>query len=298
MQTNVYVLTHHNCLDGSGSKYAAWKYFKDKPEYFVRYFSVQYNEPVPEAIFDPNNVNTEVYILDFSYPREELERIRKVVQKIVVLDHHKTAMQELQGLEYAHFDMNKSGCVLAWEYFFPNHYVPQLLLHVQDRDLWKWKLPDTDAILTIFDARKNDMHAWDYYCDPGLDEESLAKNLRHLKELGQTVVEYRDSLVNRQVKNTKIIHYKGYRVGILNATTLISEIGHAVNGREDLNVDFSMSFFLLDGNSAVISFRSTPEGPDVSVLAKELGQGGGHRDAAGVKVSIHTLCNILNEVHQ
>ena len=293
MQTNVYVLFHKNCLDGFGCKYAAYKYFKDKREYLVKYIPVQYNEPVPSEVFDPNNVNTEVYILDFSYPRGILEDLYSKVTKLVVLDHHKTASAELSDLPYATFDMNKSGCVMAWNYFFPGHYVPQLLLHVQDRDLWQWKLPDTDAILTIFDARRSDMHAWDYYCDPGMDEESLKSNLRHLKENGQHVIQYRDGLVNRQTKNATVVTIRGYRVGALNASTLISEIGHAVYSNENLNVDFSMSYFLLDGNFAILSFRSTGE-IDVSAIAKSFGQGGGHAGAAGVKVSIQTLCDILN----
>jgi len=296
MQTNVYVLFHKNCLDGFGGKYAAWKYFKDKHEYAVKYIPVQYNDPVPEIVFDANNVNTEVYILDFSYPHAVLENLHSKVSKLVVLDHHKTAMAELSDLPYAKFDMNKSGCVMAWEYFFPGQYVPQLLLHVQDRDLWQWKLPDTDAILTIFDARRSDMHAWDYYCDPNMDEESLNKNLRHLKENGQHVTQYRDSLVNRQVKNATVINIQGYRVGVLNASTLISEIGHAVYSKEELDVDFSMSYFLLDGNFAILSFRSSGD-IDVSTIAKSFGQGGGHAGAAGVKVSIQDLCDILNGKH-
>jgi len=33
---------------------------------------------------------------------------------VVVLDHHQTAQKALEGLNFAHFDMTKSGAVLAW----------------------------------------------------------------------------------------------------------------------------------------------------------------------------------------
>ena len=45
------------------------------------------------------------------------------------------------------------------------------------------------------------------------------------------------------------------------------------------------STFYLDGNSAQFSLRSTEEGADVSEIAKMYG-GGGHKHAAGFKVSL------------
>jgi hypothetical protein len=44
------------------------------------------------------------------------------------------------------FDMEKSGCLLTWEWFFKNRQPPQALLAVNDRDLWKFELPWTREI--------------------------------------------------------------------------------------------------------------------------------------------------------
>jgi oligoribonuclease NrnB/cAMP/cGMP phosphodiesterase (DHH superfamily) len=75
-----------------------------------------------------------VYILDFSYDEETLRNLYKKVE-VVVLDHHKTAEKDLKDLSFAKFDMNKSGAMMAWEYFHPEKEVPLMIRYIQDRDL-------------------------------------------------------------------------------------------------------------------------------------------------------------------
>ena len=59
-----------------------------------------------------------VFIVDFSYPRTILEEMEESAESLVVIDHHKTAEEDLRGLDYCHFDMTHSGAYLAWEYLF------------------------------------------------------------------------------------------------------------------------------------------------------------------------------------
>ena len=96
------VLYHAGCHDGFGAAWAAHQKFGDSAEYTA----VQYGQ-------DPPNIEagSEVYIVDFSYPRPILEALNKKMSKLVVLDHHDTARKELEGLDYATFDMDKSGAV-------------------------------------------------------------------------------------------------------------------------------------------------------------------------------------------
>ena len=113
----IYVLYHKNCMDGKGAAYAAWKKFGES----AKYIEVNYGEPVPEM-----TDASEIYILDFSYPKDVLYKMAETA-KVVVLDHHKTAQADLEGVEFAKFDMTKSGAVLAWEYFHPNSPTPMSL---------------------------------------------------------------------------------------------------------------------------------------------------------------------------
>lgn len=301
-----YVLYHANCQDGLGAKYAAWKKFGDQ----ATYIPVQYGQPLPEittylpwdeikvgeefyvdSIYGLDvktadapasssgmvcRVPVEVYILDFSYPRDILEELRSRVTKLVILDHHKTAKEALEGFSGAHFDMHKSGAVLAWEFFHPDTEVPELLQYVQDRDLWTWKLEDTRAVTAALPLLKGDMRAWDAYV-------THPKSLDSLIQQGETLLAADDIKIENALKNVKVLPYKGYRVGVMNTTTLHSEIGNAVCKDEELGVDFSLTYFFDTDGQPVVSFRSIGDF-DVSVLAKELG-GGGHRNASGARVS-------------
>lgn len=234
----------------------------------------------------------EVYILDFSYPRDVLEALKTRVNKLLVLDHHKTAQEALEGLEYAIFDMNKSGCVLAWEYFHPDINIPQLLLYVQDRDLWKFKLPLTEQLLIAFDAKKEDMLQWDLYCRKQNSDTPYLESLNHLKEVGFHLIDFRDTQIKEVVKRTQAVQYKGHRVGIANNNTNISETCHAIYENEELAVDYAMTFYYLNDHEVRCDFRSKKGTVDVSEIASALG-GGGHPSAAGATITPDLLEQII-----
>ena len=101
-----YVL-YHDDADGYASAMAAYMVYEDR----ATYISVQYGQAFPID----NLTNTDnVFILDFSYKKEILEEVHSKVALLVVLDHHETAMQDLDHLDYAVFDMSKSGAMLSW----------------------------------------------------------------------------------------------------------------------------------------------------------------------------------------
>ena len=74
-------------------------------------------------------------------------------------------MEQHRGLVCAcahrlHFDMTRSGARLAWEYFNPREPLPALLAHIEDRDLWRWALPQTDAFLSHLDVVVQSFESW------------------------------------------------------------------------------------------------------------------------------------------
>lgn len=142
------------CMDGAAAALAAYLKFGEDAEYRP----AQYGDPAPT---DEETAGRPIYILDFSYPRPELERLwsrhlrilDKPVSTLVVLDHHRTAQADLAGLPFCTFDMTKSGAVLAWEHFrddiekpWVDAGMPGLFAYVQDRDLWQWKLPHSREV--------------------------------------------------------------------------------------------------------------------------------------------------------
>ena len=171
-----YVLYHGNCPDGCGAALAAFMKLGGASNLGgqlcpVEYIPVSYGKP-PPAI----EQGSFVYIVDFSYPRPVLERLGcEVCYQLVVLDHHATAQAELEGLPGCHFDMTKSGAVLAWEYFHPETPVPLFMLYLQDRDLWQFKLAQSREVSSAIGRHPMDFRLWaDWLKEPIETIEGLA----------------------------------------------------------------------------------------------------------------------------
>lgn len=271
----IYVLYHAHCTDGTGAKYAAWKKFGDE----AQYIPVQYGKPIPEM-----EKGSRIFIVDFSYSRDILNGLIEIHQEVIVLDHHKTAEADLKDCPGCHFDMNKSGAVLAWEYFHPTYPVPNLLLDIQDRDLWKFKRDFPKQVHAGLQLTKGDMELWDQYATNEYAYDGLV-------EAGQTLLLRTEIEVKNSIKKTKIIPFLGHRVGIINTGDYQSEIGNAICLDEELGVDFAICYVITTDNNVLFSLRS--EGDfDVSEVAKKFG-GGGHKNAAGCRVTLEMLCKFL-----
>ena len=273
-----YVLYHANCFDGLGAAYAAWQGLGDSN---TEYIPVQYGENPPQM-----EAGSNVYIVDFSYKRDVLDSLRSTAANLVVLDHHKTAAEDLAGYPGAVFDMSKSGAVLSWEYFHPGSEVPVLLDYIQDRDLWTWQYPLTKPVMAAMELYKGDFRNFGK-----LDRNKLLQS-------GYAKLQFDELELEKAVKKALIVKYPNYpgstlACALLNTTSLISETGNKLC--KELPVDFSLSFFVEKSGDIVFSFRSL-EDFDVSALAKALG-GGGHRNAAGARVSSAAGYALLGQLY-
>ena len=253
---------YHNDADGYGAAYAIWKAF-DAAE-TILFLPVQYGQPVPEL---PETIE-ELFIVDFSYDRATCEALAGKY-KLVILDHHKTAEKNLAGLPYATFDMNKSGAVLAWEHMFSGDYVavvPDILLYVQDRDLWRFELPYSEEVNLYIATLDSIFTAWDCF------------DLMRAVRTGGAIKRFRDSQIKRRLKDCDLQTFAGHLVPIVNASDNISELGHELC-RLFPESAFSVSYCDRSDGQRSYSLRSIGEF-DVSAIAKLFG-GGGHRNAAG-----------------
>lgn len=260
-----YVLYHANCYDGFGAAFAAWMTLGDYPAYIP----VAYGQPMPEIVD-----GAVVYIVDFSYPRSALESLAARCD-VTVLDHHKTAQADLAGLAFATFDMNKSGAVLTWEHFHPGAPVPMLLSYVEDRDLWRFRLPESREVADALRAYPMEFTVWEAFVN---HEDSIGR----LKDEGRVVRRFTEQQVAMICRQTMITNWDVngvvYRVPIVNATNFWSEVGeYLLLHHEDAR--FAASWFDRADGQRQWSLRSRPDF-DVSVVAQQHG-GGGHAQAAG-----------------
>lgn len=284
------VIFHKNCMDGAGAALVAWLKFGDEAEYRP----AQYGDPAPTS---EEVSGRDVYVLDFSYPRAELERIWTTQRaaagtferagsyeyggKLVVLDHHKTAQADLAGLAYCTFDMNRSGALLAWAHFFPNEpTAPTLLLYIQDRDLWRWTLPDSkeiSAALAHYGCHRNFRNLIPF--DQGQDPRTT------LVSVGRIVLEAQRQQVEQIAVHAAPITIDGHKGLAVNSPILQSEIGEALAIKSGT---FGAVWYYDEAKTCIrVSLRSRNDF-DVSVIAKARG-GGGHAQAAGYKKPISLL---------
>jgi oligoribonuclease NrnB/cAMP/cGMP phosphodiesterase (DHH superfamily) len=256
------VLYHANCADGFCAAWVAHLALGD----FADYVPVQYGTPPPDV------AGRRVYILDFSYKRPVMDAILAVTDRVVILDHHKTAEAELAGLSCARFDMNKSGGRMAWEFFFPGKPSPWLVDYTEDRDLWRWALPYSQQISAFLASHPVEFQFWDSLNADGPGSERWDSWITQ----GDAILRYQSQQVERAVVNATEIEMDGHRVLCVNATSLISEVaGRLAEGRP-----FGAAWFVRGDGKRQWSLRSTKDGIDVSEVARKRG-GGGHKHAAG-----------------
>jgi uncharacterized protein len=256
------VIYHENCFDGFTAAWVARRLFGDNADYLP----VSYGDAMPDV------AGRTVYIIDFSWPREVLIEAEKRSNRMVVLDHHKTAQAALEGLPFCTFDMNRSGCQLAWDHFFPNTPRDKIVDYAGDRDLWLFKLPYSREVNAYMHTCEYDFEVWS----------DAAAVINHdfecVVDAGCTLLRYQKRLVNQMCAQAKMLDIAGRRVPAVNASVLFSEIGEQLCLLYP-DAPFAAYWFHRGDGMTQWGLRSKG-GFDVSEVAKLYG-GGGHAAAAG-----------------
>ena len=255
---------HGNCADGFGSAWVVRKAMGD-----VDFYAGVYQQPPPDV------TGRDVYIVDFSYKRPILLEMAKVADGITIIDHHKTAAEDLKAMPPnvdAVFDMEHSGAILAWQHWFYDVPPPQLLRHIEDRDLWRFALLGTREIQANVFSHPYDFAVWDELMARSVADliaEGSAIERKHHKDIGELL-----PVVTRRMQ------IAGHNVPVANLPYIhSSDAGHKLCAGEP----FAACYWDTPKGRA-FSLRSTDAGLDVSEIAKQFG-GGGHRNASGFTVS-------------
>lgn len=271
------VLYHANCADGFCAAWVAHRKLGDGADYLP----VQYGQEPPDA------AGRDVLILDFSYKRLILEEMSRKAASVIVLDHHKTAQAELAAIGcdpisgylaggktlLCVFNMDKSGSRLAWEHFFFGKPSPWLVDYTEDRDLWRWKLPNSREVSAALASLPRDFATWD-----DLDARGVVGNRppESLAGEGRAILRYQSQLVDSIAAAARECDVGGHKVLAANTSCLFSEVAEKLAAGRP----FGAAWFVRSDGKKQWSLRSRDGGIDVSEVAKRHG-GGGHRNAAG-----------------
>lgn len=311
------VIYHANCADGFGAAFAAWAKLGDEADYLPMQYGAKFDNGLSHAsVTNLNSLSVaqrEVYILDFSLPKESMSWLFATAKYVVWLDHHKTAfemwhgeipkdgiVEDQQSDRTIVLDNNRSGAMLAWEYFHPDISVPQLVKHIDDYDRWQFKLDGTKEFnKALWSYAPWTFELWQRFLNDALDVSFLDQGAAILRAHDQNVQSVVKGAARRCVINgaQKLKNLGNgpdlatYASGLAANCPphLTSDVGHELANQSGT---FGLCWTLAkEGMTANCSLRSNGN-YDVSPIAKAFG-GGGHKNAAGFEVPVETLLGWL-----
>lgn len=261
MTTCIY---HGNCADGFGAAWVVRKALGD----------IDFHAGVYQTL-PPDVTGKDVVMVDFSYKRPVVLEMAEKANSILIIDHHKTAIEDLINLPdnvRTVFDTEHSGAMLAWLHYFPEESPPELLMHIEDRDLWRFALKNTREIQANVFSYPYNFEVWDtLMCKTAEDlaRDGVAIERKHFKDVKELLgVTTREMLIG------------GFEVPVANLPyTMVSDAGHELAKGKP----FAACYWDTP-KGRVFGLRSDENGVDVSEVAKQYG-GGGHKHAAGFTIS-------------
>lgn len=328
------VLYHKNCQDGLFSAYNLWKVFGSKGTIYidVNYKPIQDMEAMEalEYIFNGyiNSKETinqtkynfendkvtiddysemDLYIVDYSFPVEHFIKHIELFKSILVLDHHKTAIESYLKVfkNYKEkdsvitiepfsnskivFSKNESGAKLSYRYFNEGKEIPDYIELVSDYDLHTFNLKYTRAFnygITMFEINSFNIM-----------ENLLKTSLHNIIYVGEKY----DSLYNNRVRKITdsnlidiIIKLNGveYKGCLINTfpdnrnevcTYAIKEKGY----------DIAITYNIYKQLDVSCSLRSK-DGLDASYISLAFG-GGGHEHASAFRIKLDQFTKIVND---
>ena len=266
MTAKTLVIYHGDCTDGLT---AAWAFRNLNPGVEASYLPASHGDAPPEV------AEAALYILDFAYPRAVTTRLAEEAGSLLILDHHKSAEADLEGLPYCEFDMERSGAGITWDYFAQDHQPrPWLVDLIEDRDLWRYAYGDTtrEAIAYISTLPLT-FEAWD---------KLAAEDATSVAEKGRAIRSYIEHYGEVASRDAVFREIGGFLVPLINISH--QQASDHVNRLllEYPSYPFAGSFFLRGDGRWRFSLRSVGDF-DVSAIAAQYG-GGGHRNASGFRL--------------
>jgi len=266
MNPKTIILYHGKCPDGFGGAYSAWKKFGDD----AQYVGLSRGEEPPFELC----LRANLYFIDFCYPKEIMDRFVENSLRLVMLDHHAGVKDVIESMPEYVYDTERSGATISWNYFHPEVPVPKFLKHIEDDDLFLFKLPDTRALITYLEVQPFDFSFWDTISKQ-LEDESTSEKMF---EKTRIYAEYFELLAEVAVSKAHLVSFEGYEVYFGTAhpiKSLKSLVGNLLAQKKG---PFSLTVSAHPDGYGV-SIRGDGS-VDVSLIAAKYG-GNGHPSASG-----------------
>jgi uncharacterized protein len=294
------VITHGGCQDGTAAAWVVRQYLNRDEQKNIRYVFATGRDLNKDLLStkwkDSNGIiypaltlddfrDTDVYILDYMYPIDQIKRIP--YKTLTVIDHHhgnKEVLEECKRLDDGYlkvkvfFDERYSAAGLAWRLLMKDgdSTIPWWIEYIQDRDLFKFSLPHSREI--------NDaMYNLKYRSFSKFDELNTFTAEQKERFIGQGLIisNVKTEIIQGIVRNAYKCIFEGHNVYVVETGVLVSEVGESLYTTYEKSCDFVMCIYYdFKMKEFKCRLRSHKESSiDLSLVAKRYG-GGGHRCAA------------------
>ena len=292
------VVFHYPCNDGLASAWIVYYFYGN-----IELYPFTHGDTIDIKRFKGKRV----LFCDICPKEEILNEIEKVATKITILDHHASSEKLIKSKSYGHYDKERSGAGMTWDFFFPGTDMPLFIKMIQDGDLWKWTVKDSKNFISGFDLEYNKLDR--------LDFEKIFKLFNKLLIDDSIMDDYIRSGLDFNEKKTKrlqkIAREEGTRSTYNEQKMWIreteycdaSELGNMVTSGSD--VDVAVLYQVCEvkdkvtGETIIDEVTGKPEieyhvslrscgNINVFAIAKLFG-GGGHMNAAGFATKTHPL---------
>lgn len=283
MNDNILIYRHDDA-DGLWSAAIVYNYIKDRgwATDTIVDVPVNYNKDSWDA--DSVNKADYVFVLDFTF--DDMDKLVEVAgNKLVWIDHHKTAMEKFPDLWNSDIkgirSLDDAGCGLTWKYFYPHRTMSNAVKYIADRDMWKFKYEETKPFCEAAYVKIKTIDNVDFITffnsqDDGIEYACINEYI----EFGKARLEEQALRVKNAFNRGSDFTFHGYKARLINTTSDISDIGQYVYIKSEY--DIAVTWYV-DGNNIKFSLRSNSkdkDAPDCAKIAQKYA-GGGHYNAAG-----------------
>ncbi len=283
------IVYHEYCSDGTAS---AWIVKRHNPH--AKLVNCKAGQD-PNLTIDEIN-SKKIIFVDICPSVNFINTYSQIVNKIVILDHHISAYRNIENIEnkpenlYTVFDMNKSGCMITWDYFNNQLIRPWFINYIGDRDLWRWELPNSKNINTaLFEDKHITFNGLTVLYEKYITNEQINYIMEQMNQKGAQINQFRNQLIEKECKKaiycTFQFNDRLFNVWLYSGPEdLRSDIGNSlmqINFKNGLRPDFAVNWrYDVVTNEFWLSMRGDEWSPDLSIICKEY-NGGGHPKASG-----------------
>lgn len=262
-----------------------------------------YGDEIPEEYL--KELGDSIVITDLSFPKETMQGLREDWRNgrdIIWIDHHKSTIEESENGAYQCIDGSRkvgdSASKLAWECFFPDKPLPEIVYWVDRFDVWKKEDPnrpdDTwERVMEMQFGMKS------FMVEPK-NEKSFKKwkeeieliSSPHFRTAGKTILNFQRSEHERFCQHAFEVEFEGLLFIALNHQYPTSEVLRSVAKPE---YDGLMIFRYTGKIWKVSVYHNeiSDKRPDMANLIKRIPGSGGHAGAAGFE--IEDLDRVINQ---